>query len=561
MKHLLLTIISLWAAALGCLGQTTKLITEFGAVPSDGKDDAVALRKAAEWVRKTEGARLVFLPGTYILRDTKAVALEDTVMSGAWGQNPEQKMFVPYHDYVRGLDFSGARNATIDASGATLMLDGWMEAVTIERTENFTINGLTINFVRKPMSEGTITNITDHNYTIYFHHPSRQITMGTPFPRLNIWDSEANGHYSETPGFNRIAVVAPNTVTFSGTLPKKLLGAAVGAPHTYHYRPAIFVHESTNTVLNNVTINANCGMGIVGFHTNTITMNHLSVVPAEGMRWSTNTDATHFASCEGILAFDGCTFCGQGDDATNIHGYYHDITSVDGRNATLELKAPTFTHAQLSDVPRVGDEMTLVRIKNLEPVATLRVKAVKHQAKTIPYDVTFDRALPADFKDYYLINSTLMPKVRFENCLDWGHMSRGVLIKTTAGTVIRNNTFVGLNQAAIALSSEANWKEGWHSRDVIISGNKIINCGTLGAYHGAGISLDIVAEDVGNLKLHENIVIENNEIISSTDNECGILVCNAKKVKIRGNKISGCKKDVITKSADVQGVDTSTAAQ
>lgn len=289
------------------------------------------------------------------------------------------------------------------------------------------------------------------------------------------------------------------------------------------------MHESNNTTLNNVTINANCGMGIVGFHTNTITMNHLSVVPAAGMRWSTNTDATHFASCEGTITFDGCTFCGQGDDATNIHGYYHDITAVDGRNATLELKAPTFTHAQLSDVPRVGDAMTLVLIKNLEPVATLHVKAVTHKDKTVPYNVTFDRALPTNFKDYYLINSTLMPKVRYENCLDWGHMSRGVLIKTTAGTIIRNSTFVGLNQAAIALSSRANWKEGWHSRDVIISGNKIINCGTLGAYHGAGISLDIVAEEVGDLKLHENIVIENNEIISSTDNECGILVCNAKK--------------------------------
>jgi hypothetical protein len=553
MKRTAIAILSVMATAMGCLAQTTRLVTEFGAVPGDGKDDAAALRKAAAWVRETEGARLVFLPGTYILRDAKAVALEDTVMSGAWGQNPEKKMFVPYHHYVKGLDFNGARNATVDAAGATLMLDGWMEAVSIENTENFTLNGLTINFVRKPMSEGTITDIGDNDYTVYFDRPSRPITMGTPFPRVNIWDDSANGHYRDTYGFNRLAVVAPNTVKFAGTLPKSLLGAAVGSPHTFHFRPAIFVHESCNTTLNDITINANCGMGIVGFHTNTVTMNRLRVVPAEGMRWSTNTDATHFASCEGTLTFDGCTFCGEGDDATNVHGYYHDITAADGISATLELKAPTFTHAQLSDVPRVGDEMTLVRISNLEPVATLRVKAVKHEAKAIPYDVTFDRTLPADFKDYYLINSTLMPKVRFENCLDWGHMARGVLLKTTAGAVVRNNTFVGMNMAAIALSSEANWKEGWHSRNVEISGNRIINCGTAGSYHGAGIAVDIVAEDAGSVKLHENITIENNEIISATGSECGIEVCNAKKVKIKGNTIRGCKKDVIVKNADVQG--------
>ena len=555
MKQKAITFLSLCALALGCYGQTTRLVTEFGAVPSDGKDDAAALRQAAAWVRETEGARLVFLPGTYILRDSEAVALEDTVMSGAWGQNPEKKMFVPYHHYVKGLDFNGARNATVDAAGATLMLDGWMEAVSIENTENFTLNGLTINFVRKPMSEGVITEISDNDYTVYFDRPSRPLAMGTPFPRVNIWDDSVNGHYCDTPGFNRLAIVAPNTVKFAGTLPKYLLGAAVGAPHTFHFRPAIFVHESRNTTLNDVTINANCGMGIVGFHTNTVTMNHLRIVPADGMRWSTNTDATHFAACEGTLAFDGCTFCGQGDDATNIHGYYHDITAVDGNSATLELKAPTFTHAQLSDVPRVGDEMTLVRIKNLEPVATLRVKSVKHEDKAVPYDVTFDRALPADFTDYYLINSTLMPKVRFENCLDWGHMARGVLIKTTAGTVIRNNTFVGMNLAAIALSSEANWKEGWHSRNVEISGNKIVNCGTSGAYQGAGIALEIVAEDAGSVRLHENIVIENNEIISTTGSECGILVHNAKKVKIKDNDIRGCQKEVISENADIQGSD------
>lgn len=561
MKHILFTIISLWISVIGCLGQTTKLITEFGAIPSDGNDDAVALRKAAEWVRTTEGAHLIFLPGTYILRDAQALALEDTVMNGTWGQDPEKKMFVPYHNYVKGLDFNGARNATIDAAGATLLIDGWMEAIEIERTENFCINGLTINFVRKPMSEGTITNIADDNYTIYFHHPSRELTMGTPFPRLNIWDNSVNGHYADSPGFNRVAIVAPNTVMFSGKLPKRLLGAYVGAPHTFHYRPAIFIHESKNTTLNDVTINANCGMGIVGFHTNTVTMNRLRVVPAQGMRWSTNTDATHFASCEGTLSFDRCTFCGEGDDATNIHGYYHDITSVNGCNATLELKAPTFTHAQLSDVPRIGDEMTLVRIKNLEPVATLHVKSVTHKEKTIPFDVTFDRALPTNFKEYYLINSTLMPKVRFENCLDWGHMARGVLIKTTAGTVIRNNTFVGMNLAAIALSSEANWKEGWHSRNVEISGNKIINCGTSGIYNGAGIDIDIVAEEVGNVKLHENIVIENNEIVSATGSECGIQVHNAKKVKIKGNTIRGCKKEVIAENADIQGFNASATAQ
>lgn len=536
---------------LNAYAQNTVFVADFGAVPNDGKDDAVALRKAAEYVRNHEGTTLIFAPGVYILRDDKAVELENTVMSGNFGQNPESKMFTPYHSYVRGLDFTGAKNATILANGATLLLDGWVEGVSIEKTGNFKMEGLCIDFLRKPMSEGIITDIQNECYTVFFDKPSHEITMGTPFPRLNIWDNSIDGHYRDTHGMNREAVVAPNTVRFRGALPKSLLGATVGAPHTFHFRPAIFIHESQNTILDDVTINANCGMGIVGFHTNTVTMDHLNVVPSKGFHFSTNTDATHFAACEGKITFDHCTFYGQGDDATNVHGYYHDITAVAGNNVTLELKAPTFTHAQMSDVPRIGDVMTLVRIKDLMPVGNFKVKEVEHKEKEIPYRITVDGKLPENFKDYYFINSTLMPQVVFQNCTDWGHMARGVLLKTTGGAIVQNNIFRGLTHSAIALSSEANWKEGWHSKNVVIRNNKIINCAINGEYHGAGIAVNIVADEVKDAKLHENIVIEDNEIISCSESECGILVCNAKKVKVRNNTIKGCKQELRIENSDV----------
>lgn len=555
MKSIKLTLLlaAAFMAYMPAKAQTTVYASSFGAIPDDGRDDSGALRKAAEFARTHAGATLVIEPGTYILRDERAVALEDTVMSGAYGHDPEKRMFVPYHSYVRGLDFTGAKNVTVEARGATLLLDGWMEGVSIESTENFTLNGLTIDFVRKPMSEGVITDIQDNSYTVCFTRPSREITMGTPFPRLNIWDNEANGRWRDTPGFNRLAIVGPNTVSFRGSLPKRLVGAYVGAPHSFHYRPAIFVHESTNTVLNDITINANCGMGILGFHTNSVAMNRMSIVPARGYHFSTNTDATHFASCEGTISFDHCVFRGEGDDATNVHGYYHDIASVDGKRANLALHAPTFTHAQLADVPRVGDVMTLVRIKDLVPVGEYKVRGAEHADRATSYSITADRDFPKDFDKYYLINSTLMPKLIFQNCLDWGHLARGVLSKTTGGTVIRNNVFRGLNNPAIVLSSEAWWKEGWQTKDVVIQGNKIINCNLYGGYHGSGIAIEIGADSVGDARLHDNIVIEGNEIESCNSGECGIYVSNAKNVVIYDdNVIKGCKQDVLVNNADVK---------
>ena len=82
MKRTLIAILCAGAAAVSGWGQHTVFVTDFGAVPSDGKDDSAALRKAAEWVRTHEGTKLVFLPGTYVLRDEKAAALENAGMNG-----------------------------------------------------------------------------------------------------------------------------------------------------------------------------------------------------------------------------------------------------------------------------------------------------------------------------------------------------------------------------------------------------------------------------------------------------------------------------------------------
>ncbi len=66
---------------------------------------------------------------------------------------------------------------------------------------------------------------------------------------------------------------------------------------------------------------------------------------------STNTDATHFASCRGTVVIEESMFRGLGDDATNVHGYYHDIEMGDDGWTRLVLHAPTYTHAQQADVP------------------------------------------------------------------------------------------------------------------------------------------------------------------------------------------------------------------
>lgn len=548
----LLTLLALVAGSIMLQARDTRFVIDFGAIPDDGQDDTDALRAAAQYCRQHPGTTLVFAPGTYILRDKEALRVQHEAMSGAYGQDPEKRMFLPYHQYVSGLDFTGAQDITVEAAGATLMCDGWMEVITLSQTRHFTLSGLTIDHLRHPMSEGVVTQVDEGSFVVHFTRPAvDSLTFDTPYPRVVLWDLQNDGAYSSPFYFARQEMVGHNMVRFRGQLPQRMVGAPVSVPHSFHYRPAIFVHESEDTHLSHVTIHAHCGMGIVGFHTRDVTMDYLSVCPTSGYHFSTNTDATHFAACEGRISFDHCFFYGQGDDATNVHGYYHDIDGVQDGWATLHLRAGTFTHCQLADVPRVGDKMALVRISTLEPVREYTVRQVRHQPKSVTFDVRLNAQLPDSIQDYYLINTTLMPSLVFRNSVDYGHIARSVLVKTH-NVLIENNIFRGVSMTPVILCSESGWKEGWHTENAIIRGNHFDHCNVTSYCQGASIGVRLEAPDNASVQLHRNILIEDNTFRGMGDTECAISVENAQHVTLRNNRAEGYRQLLHTRAAVVK---------
>ena len=525
-------------------------VTDFGAVPDDGRDDTRALRRAAEYCRTHPGTTLVMPAGVYHLRDAEAERLEEEVLAGKMGANPEEVIFKPYYPYVKGLDFTGAEDVTVEARGAVLMCEGWMEPVSVVDCRNFSLCGLTIDYLRKPFSEGVVTSVDDGSFTVRFRS-ERMITAEMPIPRLMLWDDSIAGIYRDPFYFPERELLGDNCVRFSGSLPQRMAGAAVAAPHSFHFRPAILLLRSTNTLLEGVTIHSQPGMGIVGFDSRDVTIRRLSVVPADGYDFSTNTDATHFACCEGTISFDGCLFRGQGDDATNVHGYYHDIAAVKGDTVSLELRAPTFTHAQVADVPRVGDRMEIVRISTLEPVGETEVVEVFYNEGDTDARVRLRDAVPEAFGDYYLFNVTKLPRLEFLRSVVWGNLARGVLAKTR-GVRIEDNIFRGCTGTAIHVGAESSWKEGTHAADVTIERNVMTDCG-LGAgcqYGASGIAVVIGAPDTEGTTLHDGIRIIGNTIRGTDGNACGISIRNARNVEVRGNRIEGCDEAVQMRSCE-----------
>jgi hypothetical protein len=528
------------ALAIALLAQaaaaTTFQARDFGAVPDDGSNDLPALRQAVAAAVKSGDCTLVIPPGVYDLADDTAIALQTAVLDGKMGMNFQDVLFNRDYVYVTALDFTGARNVTVEARGVEFRMNGWMEPVSLQRCRGVTINGLTIDYQRPPNSEGKIIAVGDGTVDVRFADWC-PVTASTPFLRLMVYDEAKQSLCGESIYARGQELIAPQTLRFSLRSGQCQVGRVVSGLHGYHFRPAILLYEAVDTVLNDVTIHAQPGMGIVGHLSENLTMNRLRIVPRKGRHVSSNTDATHFVSCRGLIRFDHCEFGGQGDDSTNLHGFYTDILArlPDGR-CTLATSRRFETHSVKRDYPRVGDTLAVVRRRTLEEVSHLRVTAVELSDRDWSYTIAYEGQLPDDIANYSIANITACPALEFVHCTVRSHRARSVLVKTR-NVRIEDNTFEYTTGTAIHIGAEGNWMEGVASADVLVRGNRFTDCGLGGPNDGtidgaSAIAVHVNAQDASVPGLHKRLRFEHNEIIGGRH---AITVKGAEDVTICSN--------------------------
>ncbi|MBO4297287.1 MAG: right-handed parallel beta-helix repeat-containing protein, partial [Clostridia bacterium] len=214
-----------------------------------------------------------------------------------------------------------------------------------------------------------------------------------------------------------------------------------------------------------------------------------------------------------------------------------------------ELRAPTFTHAQATDVPRIGDTIEVTRIATLEPVLRTVVTDVDWAPRSLQVRVRLAQIPdPVGDDDYYLFNASKIPTLEFRGNRVLGNFARGVLSKARKA-VIEDNYFQGCTGTAIHVGAESGWKEGAFAEEATIRRNRIVNCGQSHGMQGGacGIAVLIDAPDTRDTFIHGAVTVEDNDIVSALyPAECGIAVFNADRVTLGGNRISGCKDAVHT---------------
>lgn len=536
--------------------QQTIRLRDFGIVPDTGEDCTAAIQAVLAELSGRSDIRLVFERGRYTFADEQSQQEYDRLMSGElhpntfWGK-PE----LPYHSAMSFRDMNGLE---IDGQGAVFVFHGLVQPFELSRCTQVVLKHFTLDWDRPLFSNGVLLSYVDGTGLIEID-AGYPLSGGEPVWSVMAYDRDTQrfGRASCFPEDAKLTHVSDNiyACTTAG-LSRFRPGSGLNLRHTHNYRPGIYIADSAHVMVQNVTIHAAAGMGIIGFHSEHLSFDHLEVRPRGSRLMSTNTDATHFISCAGEIRFTDCYFEGMGDDAANVHGFYLSTVRVeDSRTLQVTIDTSDITQNRLFDGPMVGDVLEFVRGEDLSPYATNRTIACTVDEAGWTARLELENDLPAEFRVTDLIaNGTRTAKLVFRDCTVTNNRARGLLVQTR-GALIENNRFDSCTGTGIHVNAAANWKECTGTRDVIIRGNTFRKCGfgdgTIKGASAIAITTECAATAVG---IHRHFLLENNTIQGL--GQSGILISAAAEGVVMGNTFDNCAPAIqVEHASDIVIVD------
>ncbi|MDI6617804.1 MAG: right-handed parallel beta-helix repeat-containing protein [Clostridiales bacterium] len=505
----------------------------------DGMDISETLRNAVDKCCKFKTGKIILPRGKYIFKDEKSIRDFKNLMIG--NINPDTKWGRCGIPFNRAVSFKNCDNLVIDGQGSTIIFEGLIQPFEFINCSNVLIKNISIDWNRPMFSEGRVLN--NENDTIkakifdnYF------INGGEPVWSFQDYDPATRrfGVFCPFCRGTSMELIAPQVVRFkfpdSGRVQ---IGSYLMFRHIGNYRPALYFFNCTNVNVENVTINANPGMGIIGHSSKDFIFRKLKVIPRDERIMSVNTDAAHFISCTGTIDFEDCYFQGMGDDAVNVHSFYFSVKKrFDDRTILATIEA--VTQDCLFDSPSAGDCVEFIRRDTLLPYASGKIKFVETDPEDWSCTIRFSQPLPESFDNTDLIsNVSRTAKLRFVRCLVKNIRARGLLIQTR-GVIVKDCTFDHCTGTGIHIDTATGWFESMGVRDIVIRDNRFIGCGYGPGTYKRTSGISVLTEcEIPVAGVHRNITIKNNYIkgpgdtgiyISCTD---GAVICknNIEEVK------------------------------
>ncbi len=544
-------------------------VTDYGADPTGASDSAVAIQEAiAAAKEQTDDGKSVvieFPEGRYDIYPDKA-AERELYISNTVGADQN------YKDKKIGILLEDMDNVTVDGNGSLFMFHGKMMTFAAIDCENVLFTDYIVDFQVPTVIDITVEEVTGNTATIYVPECYNYQIDGTsinwlsdvsPYSGECYWTTRNSMNYTQVfdtvagltwrggnPVFSNVASIEDMgnhrlKFTYRST-PGVTKGYCYQMRTTVRDHAGTFFWKSKNVELKNLDIHFLHGFGMVGQHSENITLDNVDFeTPASSGRTTAGyADFIQMSGCKGKIDISGCTFSNPHDDPINIHGTFNQVVQ---KIADNKIKV-RYMHNETAGFPNffVGDQVEFMTKGNMIPVAdsVRTVVAVdgpdgrggdmgEGSSSLTDIILTFDEAIPSEIavNQHVVENITYTPEVSIKNNIFKETPTRGILVTTRKPVVIENNKFDGMGMASIYISNDAQgWYESGPTKDVTIR-NNVFSRGRAQAIYVEPTNPTVSTTQT----VHSNMTIEDN--IFFMENQRVLDAKSVKNLTFRNNKI------------------------
>ena len=453
-----------------------------------------------------------------------------------WPENAcEQQLWISNNDSgLRRMIFplTGMANFAIEGNGAEFMMHGAVSTFVIDHSSNVLLRNFTIDWNISPTVTGQIQS-TNGNTTVIKTDPLcwyrieagqlkvltdgdetnaagfielGETTLAPAYQSGDVWGDHTS------PWMNSFAEIEPGVISFRAPEHRTLIaGNHIVFLRGDRNNPSIFVSESQDVTIENVTVFRAPAMAFIAQRTENIHLDRFNVMfkPGRTQIVTATADATHCVGCRGEITIKNCVFEGQLDDSGNVHGTY--VLTVERLSDTQLLMARV--HPQQIGVPfgGRGDALEFSEQHTMESVAHATIESVT-ELNGNHFIATFSSSLDASITSGTVAeNMSWIPNLTISGCTARRNRARGFLISTAGKVLVENNTLSPGGTGVLIPGECSGWFESGAVRDVTIRNNHFIDCNT-SAWGRACIDVTPEIPGLASRKspFHRNVVIENN---------------------------------------------------
>ena len=487
-------------------------VTDYGAEADSGKDNAEAIVKAVAAAKRAsdagESVTISFPKGRYDIYPDKIKARE-LYISNTVGTDQSNKM------KKIGILLEDMKNVTVEGNDSLFMFHGKMTTFAAINCQNVTFQNFEVDFQTPTVVDVTVEKTEGNTATVYVPECYNYEIKGTsvnwvsdksPYTNQPYWTTTNNmvytqrfdtktgltwrGNTTSNPLFQNVKSIEDmgnNRLKFTYN---SGLNSELKPGLCYQMRPTVrdhagtFFWKSKNVVLKHLDISFLHGFGMVGQHSDTLTLDDVDFeAPLESGRTTAGyADFVQMSGCKGKIDISNCIFSNPHDDPINVHGTFNQVVEVIN-NKTFKVR---FMHNETAGFPNffVGDTVEFTKMSTLLPVENSTAKVVKVDGpdgeggkgssnSLTDIIITLDKEIPGIQANQHAIeNITYTPEVHIHDNVFKETPTRGILVTTRQPVLIENNTFDGMGMSSIFISNDAqNWRESGRTENVTIKNN------------------------------------------------------------------------------------------